>query len=293
MNSNSRKGIILAGGFGTRLHPLTTIVSKQLLPVYNKPMIFYPLSVLMLAKIRNILIITDKKNLNFFKNLLGNGENLGIKISYETQDYPKGIAEAFLIGEKFIDNKPVALILGDNIFFGNNFAKELEKVSFDEKNSHIFLSHVKNPKDFGVAEIDKNLKVVSIKEKPNKPKSSYAVTGLYFYDKNIVKYAKDLKPSKRNELEITDLNNIYLKKKKLKAHILGRGFYWYDTGTFDNLLDASNSIKNLESNHDIKIALLEEIGFKNKWISKKQLKMNLKKLSKFDQNYLSKILKVK
>ena len=290
MKNKNRKGIILAGGSGSRLSPLTKIISKQLLPIFNKPMIFYPLSVLMLSGIKEILIITDEKNFNLYKELLGDGSRYGLNLSYKIQKKPNGIAEAFIIGEDFINGNPVALILGDNIFFGNNFANVLKKINNDIKSSHIFLYHLSNPKDFGVAKLDKSNNVIKIIEKPKKLISSYAVTGLYFYNSDICNIAKKLKPSDRGELEITDLNNLYIKKNKLKAHFLGRGFSWYDTGTFENLLEASINIRNLETRQDIRIGLIDEISYNNNWISKKQLLNNLDFYSKTEKDYLKKII---
>ena len=290
MKNKNRKGIILAGGSGSRLSPLTKIISKQLLPIFNKPMIFYPLSVLMLSGIKEILIITDEKNFNLYKELLGDGSRYGLNLSYKIQKKPNGIAEAFIIGEDFINGNPVALILGDNIFFGNNFANVLKKINNDIKSSHIFLYHLSNPKDFGVAKLDKSNNVIKIIEKPKKLISSYAGTGLYFYNSDICNIAKKLKPSDRGELEITDLNNLYIKKNKLKAHFLGRGFSWYDTGTFENLLEASINIRNLETRQDIRIGLIDEISYNNNWISKKQLLNNLDFYSKTEKDYLKKII---
>jgi len=232
-NQIKRKGIILAGGIGSRLYPLTQIISKQLLPIYNKPMIYYPLSVLMLAGIRDILLISDKANLPLFKKFLGDGKQFGINLSYALQDKPKGIAEAFIIGEDFIKDSHVALILGDNIFFGDQFAADLKKISQDP-NPSIFLFHVPDPERYGVAKISSNGKVLRIDEKPKKPKSNYIVTGLYFYDKEVVKLSRKLKYSKRGELEISELNQLYINKKKLKAYLLSRAFNWFDTGTFDS-----------------------------------------------------------
>ena len=280
-----RKGILLAGGSGTRLNPITKIISKQLLPVYNKPMIYYPLSVLMLAGIKEILIITDESNSSFFKKLLGDGSQYRLKLSYEIQLKPRGIAEALIIGEQFLNGSPVALILGDNIFFGSHFRLMLNQASMSNKSS-IFLYQVPDPHRFGVAELNSKKQVIDIKEKPKNPKSSYAVTGLYFYDQKASDYAKKLKTSKRGELEITDLNKIYIKKNKLVAQILGRGFSWYDTGTFNSLNDASNMIRNIEENQNLKIAFLLEIAFHNKWLNKKELIYQSKSLSAIDRKYV-------
>ena len=284
-----RKGIILAGGKGTRLFPLTQIISKQLLPIYNKPMIYYSMSILMLAGIKEILIISDKKNLPIFKKFLGSGAKWGIELHYKVQNQPKGIAEAFLIGKKFINNHPVALILGDNIFFGHGFSNILQKISKRE-NSTVFLYQAKDPERFGVASLNTNKEITKIIEKPKKPESNLAVTGLYFYDKNVVELTKELKFSHRNELEITDLNNLYIKKYSLHAEILSRGFSWYDTGTFDSLLDASNMIKSLEIQQNLKIGDPYEISYKNKWISKYKLLSASKTLNVNDQNYIKKII---
>lgn len=280
-----RKGIILAGGTGSRLYPLTQIVSKQLLPVYNKPMIFYPLSVLMLADIRDILIISDSINLPILKNFLGKGTQFGVNLSYALQKKPKGIAEALLIGEKFIDNSPVALILGDNIFFGHRFGDELKKISLSEL-SNIFLYQVPDPERYGVVKLNSNDEVIDIIEKPKKPPSKYIVTGLYFYDSNAVKFAKKLKYSKRGELEISDLNQIYLKNKALNSYFLSRGFNWYDTGTFDSLNDASNMIRVLEQRQNIRIGSPYEIALRQKWISKKTIIAFSRKLNPMDLDYL-------
>ena len=284
-----RKGIILAGGKGSRLFPLTQIISKQLLPVYNKPMIFYCLSVLMLANIRDILIISDPVNLQILIKFLGKGKDLGINISYALQKEPNGIAEAFLIGEKFINNSPVALILGDNIFFGHKFGEELEKIS-SSQHSSIFLYRVPDPKRFGVAQVSSNGKVIHIEEKPKKPRSNYAITGLYFYDEDVVYLAKQLKYSKRGELEITDLNNLYLKEKKLFAHFLTRGFSWYDTGTFDSLNDASNIVRLTEQRQGIRIGYPYEIALRKKWISINDLHIFKNKFISDDIEYLRSII---
>jgi glucose-1-phosphate thymidylyltransferase len=285
----NRKGIILAGGKGSRLFPLTQIISKQLLPVYNKPMIFYSLSVLMLANIRDILIISDPINLPILKKFLGQGKDFGINISYGLQTEPKGIAEAFLIGEKFIKNSPVALILGDNIFFGHRFGEELEKISSFQQSS-IFLYKVPDPERFGVAQVTSEGKVIRIDEKPKKPRSNYAITGLYFYDEEAIHLVKQLQYSKRGELEITDLNNLYLKEKKLFAHFLSRGFSWYDTGTFDSLNDASNIIRLTEQRQGIRIGYPYEIALRKKWISINDLHEVKNQLNTEDIKYLHSVL---
>lgn len=284
------KGIILAGGTGTRLNPITISVSKQLMPVYDKPMIYYPLSTLMEAKIKDILIITTPHDQILFKKLLSDGKHIGINISYAVQAQPNGIAESFIIGEKFINNNPVALILGDNIFYGYQLDKILIK---NKKNnlSTIFGYQVNNPESYGVIEISKDNKVKKIVEKPKKPKSSFAVTGMYFYDKNVVSYAKKLKPSTRGELEITDLNNIYLKNKNLNFQLLDSGIAWLDTGTHENLLNAQNFISVVQKRQGIMIGCPEEIAFKNKWIGKNQIKNNLKNYKNSDyEAYLNKFL---
>ena len=284
------KGIILAGGTGTRLNPITISVSKQLMPIYDKPMVYYPLSTLMEAKIKDILIITTPHDQILFKKLLSDGKHIGINISYAVQAQPNGIAESFIIGEKFINNSPVALILGDNIFYGYQLDKILMK---SKKNnlSTIFGYQVNNPESYGVIEISKDNKIKKIIEKPKKPKSNYAVTGMYFYDKNVVSYAKKLKPSARGELEITDLNNLYLKNNNLNFQLLDSGIAWLDTGTHDNLLNAQNFISVVQKRQGIMIGCPEEIAYKNKWIDKKQIKNNLKNYKNSDyEAYLKKFL---
>jgi glucose-1-phosphate thymidylyltransferase len=267
------KGIILAGGSGSRLYPLTLVTSKQLLPVYDKPMIYYPLSILMLAGIQEILIISTPVDLPNFKKLLGDGANFGIKLSYSEQPSPDGLAQAFLIGENFIGNNACAMILGDNIFYGNGFRSMLVSARLAAENgqSSIFAYYVHDPERFGIVEFDQHKKVLSIEEKPSQPKSNYCVTGLYFYDKRVVQLAKQVKPSKRGELEITDLNNLYLKQNNLNVNILGRGFAWLDTGTFESLNEASNFVKMIEDRQGIKISAPEEIAYVNKWITKDDL----------------------
>lgn len=285
----NRKGIILSGGKGTRLYPSTLSISKQILPVYDKPMIYYSLSTLMLAGIKDILIILKPSDLNIFKNLLGNGSLLGINIQYKIQKKPNGIAEALILGEKFLDGAPSALILGDNLFYGGKLEEILDNISKSKnEGATIFAYQVNNPEQYGVIKFDNRGKPIKIYEKPKKFVSNYAITGLYFYDNNAPKYAKDLRPSKRGELEITDLNNIYLKKKKLSVEKFGRGYAWLDTGSHDNLLDASTFIYNLEKRQGLKISCLEEISFNKKWISKKKL---LKTISKLSSSSYGKYLK--
>ncbi len=272
------KGIVLAGGNGTRLFPSTMVVSKQLLPVYDKPMIYHPISVLMLAGIKDILIISTPHDLPNFEKLLGTGEQFGLNFSYKVQPSPDGLAQSFIIGEEFIGNDSVALILGDNIFYGQGFSAMLKNAAENTKSglATVFGYQVKDPQRFGVVEFDKNKKALSIEEKPENPKSNYAVTGLYFYDNNVVKYVKSLKPSKRGELEITDLNNIYLKQNKLNVSILGRGFAWLDTGTHKSLLQASQYVQTIEENQGIKIACLEEIALRMGFLTKTQIIENSK-----------------
>ena len=269
------KGILLAGGSGTRLYPLTQSITKQLLPIYNKPMIYYSLSVLLLSGIKEILIISTKRDIPSIQQHFGNGEKLGIEINYAVQEKPNGIAEAFLIGEKFIEEDPVCLILGDNIFYGHQFSNFLKRAKQRKKGATVFAYKVKDPKAFGVVEFDENKMAKSIEEKPKNPKSNYAVTGLYFYDNQVLNLAKSLTPSARGELEITDLNRLYLQKNQLQVEVLGRGFSWLDTGTFDDLFYASEFVKNIESRQNFKIACLEEIALKNKWISKEKLERNM------------------
>ncbi|MBI2791872.1 MAG: glucose-1-phosphate thymidylyltransferase RfbA [Gammaproteobacteria bacterium] len=264
------KGIILAGGSGSRLSPLTKVICKQLLPIYDKPLIYYPLSVLMLSGIRDILMITTPKDLDAFKELFKDGRHLGLNISYAIQEKPKGIPEAFIIGEKFIDGKPVCLILGDNIFYGEGIPAYLKEISSLQNGACLFGYYVKDPERYGVAELDKQGKVRSIEEKPKQPKSNYAITGLYYYDKQVVEFAKSLQPSKRGELEITDLNAIYLQKEQLRLEILGRGVAWLDTGTHESLHDASKFVEVIESRQGLKIACIEEIAYLMKYINQEQ-----------------------
>lgn len=290
MNNKTTKGIVLAGGAGTRLYPSTMTISKQLLPVYDKPMIYHPISVLMLAGIREILIISTPEDTPKFKTLLGDGSQLGVSFRYEVQESPDGLAQAFIIAEDFIGNDNVALILGDNIFYGVGFSQTLKETAEKEEGATVFAYLVKDPERFGVVEFDENFEVLSIEEKPKNPKSNYAVTGLYFYDNNVVKYAKKLKPSKRGELEITDLNNIYLKNGTLNAKLLGRGFAWLDTGTHDALLQAGQFVQTIENNQGIKIACLEEIAYRMGYADTQMLKENALKYQ--NSNYYKYILKI-
>ena len=265
------KGIILAGGSGTRLYPITSAISKQMLPVYDKPMIYYPLSVLMLAGIREILIISTPRDLPGFRSLLGDGKSLGLDFSYKEQPSPDGLAQAFVLGEEFIGNDPVCMILGDNIFYGHGFGNALLKTAEMKKGACIFGYYVTDPERYGVVEFDKNNKVLSIEEKPLQPRSNYAVTGLYFYDNTVVNKAKSLKPSPRGELEITDLNKVYLEEGTLDIRLMGRGMAWLDTGTYESLLQASNFIATLEQRQGLKASCIEEIAYKRGFINKNQL----------------------
>lgn len=265
------KGIVLAGGSGTRLYPITKAISKQLLPIYDKPMIYYPLSVLMLAGIREILLITTPRDVVLFEKSLGDGSQWGLSIQYAIQEEPRGLADAFIIGEEFIGRDSVCLILGDNIFFGQGFTPILKKATMLEEGAIVFGYQVKDPSRFGVVEFNEEKEAISLEEKPNNPKSNYAVTGLYFYDNEVIKIAKNIQPSKRGELEITDINNEYLKRKKLKVQLLGRGFAWLDTGTFESLLEAGQFVETVQKRQGYMIACLEEIALNNGWISKDEL----------------------
>ncbi|ACO86550.1 glucose-1-phosphate thymidylyltransferase RfbA [Clostridium botulinum] len=265
------KGIILAGGSGTRLYPCTKAISKQIIPVYDKPMIYYPLSVLMLAGIREVLIISTERDISLFKELLGNGNQLGMNFSYNIQKEPRGIGEAFIIGRDFIDNDSCSLILGDNIFYGQGFTPILEKAASINTGAGIFAYYVNNPKDYGIVEFDKNFNVVSIEEKPKEPRSNYAIPGLYFYDNDVVNIAKEIRPSPRGELEITDINKVYLRNKNLKVQVLSRGFAWLDTGTHDALLEASNFVRTVQKRQGLYVACIEEIAYRRGFINKDQL----------------------
>lgn len=288
----SRKGIILAGGTGTRLHPATLAISKQLLPVFDKPMIYYPLSTLMLAGIRDILIISTPQDTPRFQQLLGDGGQWGLNLQYAVQPSPDGLAQAFLIGEEFIDNQPSALVLGDNIFYGHDFHQLLASAMTRTDGASVFAYHVHDPERYGVAEFDAQGRVLSLEEKPNLPKSNYAVTGLYFYDAQVVDLVKALKPSPRGELEITDLNRLYLEQKQLSVEIMGRGYAWLDTGTHDSLLDASQFIATLESRQGLKVACPEEIAFRLGWIDSVQLEALARPLANNGYGqYLLRILK--
>ena len=285
------KGIILAGGSGTRLHPATQVVSKQLLPVYDKPMIFYPLSILMLADIQEILIISTPQDIGRFEQLLGDGSNYGVKLSYAVQPSPDGLAQAFLIGEEFLAGAPACLVLGDNLYYGSGMSALLHTAQTTD-GATVFAYQVSDPERYGVVEFDANHKAISLEEKPTQPKSDFAVTGLYFYDENVVKYAKQVKPSHRGELEITDLNKIYLDLGKLNVVTMKRGFAWLDTGTHDSLLDASNFIQTVEHRQGIKVACLEEIAMHKGWLSREQVAEKVKTMGKSTYaEYLRRIIK--
>ena len=286
-----KKGIVLAGGYGTRMSPLTKAVNKQLLPIYDKPLIYYPLSILMLAKIKDILIIVNKSQLEQFKKILPEGKNLGIKISYAEQKYPKGLPEAFIIGKKFIGSNNVALILGDNFFYGQNLTKKLKECTKLRSGAKIFIHPVSDPSHYGVVKINQKNKILKIIEKPKKYLSNLAITGLYFFDNNVIKYASNLKPSKRNEIEIVDLLKKYNNKNKLSAEWIGRGGAWLDTGSVKDFYEASGFVAALENRQGLKIACLEEISLSNRWIGKEQIKSAMKFYGKCDySNYLKKLI---
>lgn len=286
------KGIVLAGGSGTRLYPITSVISKQLLPIYDKPMIYYPISVLMLSRIKNILIISTENDIPLYKFLLKDGSQFGCSFEYAIQKEPKGLAEAFIIGESFIGKDKVAMILGDNIFFGQSFTNILERSAKFKEGAVLFAYKVKDPERFGIIEIDDKNNAISIEEKPKNPKSPYAVTGLYFYDNDVIDIAKSIEPSKRGELEITDVNKVYLEKKKLKVEILGRGFAWLDTGTTDSLLKAAEFVSTVQNLEGMQIACLEEIAYKKGWINKKDIEESANRLKNTDYGkYLLNLLK--
>ena len=286
-----KKGIILAGGKGTRMSPLTKAVNKQLLPIYDKPLIFYPLSILMLANIKDILIIVNKGQLNQYKKIIPNGDNLGIKITYQEQDKPRGLPDAFVLGEKFIGKENVAMILGDNFFYGQNLTSKLLENTSLKKGARVVLHKVLKPESFGVAKIDKKNKIISIKEKPKKFISDLAITGLYFFDNDVIKYAKRLKPSKRGEVEIVDLLNFYRKKNQLSAQLIGRGGAWLDTGSIEDFYKTTAFVQAIENRQGLKIACLEEISYNNKWIGKKEITNSIKFYGNCEySNYLRKLI---
>lgn len=286
------KGIILAGGSGSRLYPITKGISKQLLPIYDKPMIYYPLSVLMLANIREVLLISNPEFIEFYERLFGSGENFGMKITYKIQEKPRGLADAFIVGEDFIGNDSVCLILGDNVFYGQGFGSKLKAISTIKNGALIFGYYVNNPHEFGVVEFDHENNVVSLEEKPKDPKSNYAIPGLYFYDNTVIERAKNLKPSTRGEIEITDLNKEYLKENKLKVELLGRGFAWLDTGTYDGLANASDFVRTIQNRTGLYISCIEEISYKNGWISKDVLQEAVNEHKNTDYGkYLRSLLK--
>ena len=286
------KGIVLAGGSGTRLYPMTKVVSKQLLPIYDKPMVYYPISILMLSGIKNILIISTENDIPLYKSLLKDGSQFGCSFEYAIQKEPKGLAEAFIIGESFIGKDKVSMILGDNIFFGQSFTNILERSAKFKEGAVLFAYKVKDPERFGIIEIDDKNNAISIEEKPKNPKSPYAVTGLYFYDNDVIDIAKSIKPSKRGELEITDVNKVYLEKKKLKVEILGRGFAWLDTGTTDSLLKAAEFVSTVQNLEGMQIACLEEIAYNKGWINKKDIEESANKLKNTDYGkYLLNLIK--